>query len=182
MDLDVARGRRCHIPTSSTAQDTSMTTDPKPLLRHTLATLAYRADKALCDAPPGFSTFRAGPSSRSPGEILAHLGDLLDWAAFLARGTQRWQPVTPGDWDADVLRFFAAVQALDVVLQSDLVTDDAARRVFQGPIADALTHVGQLNFLRRLAGSPVKAENYARASAIRAGNLGPRFGGPRAEF
>jgi hypothetical protein len=44
-------------------------------------------------------------------------------------------------------------------------------RLFQGPIADALTHVGQLAMLRRVAGSPAWSENYSVAK-ITAGCVG----------
>ena len=132
------------------------------LLRHTLATLAYRALRALQPAPAGFSAFRAAPGSRSAGEILAHMGDLLDWAAGLLGGDSTWREMPPGEWDADQDRFFAALTRLDQALQQggETVQDKVVMRLFQGPIADALTHVGQLSSLRRLAGAPVQAENY----------------------
>jgi hypothetical protein len=43
--------------------------------------------------------------------------------------------------------------------------------LFQGPIADALTHTGQLAMLRRFAGSPVRGENFYGA-AITVGQVG----------
>jgi hypothetical protein len=152
------------------------------MLRHTLATLAYRADKVLRDAPSDFGSFTVGPTSRTPAEILAHMGDLMDWAAGLAVGSHRWDPKPPAVWADDVARLFAGMRALDEVLANEPVSDENARKVFQGPIADALTHTGQLSMLRRLAGAPVKAENYARAAGIRPGELGPGFSGARVEF
>ncbi|MGH7582525.1 MAG: hypothetical protein ACREL5_04780 [Gemmatimonadales bacterium] len=152
------------------------------MLRHTLATLAYRADKVLRDAPSDFGGFKVGPDSRTPSQILAHMGDLMDWAASLAVGTHHWEPKPPRAWTDDVARFFASTRALDDVLANEKVSDEDARKVFQGPIADALTHTGQLSMLRRLGGSPVKGENYARATGIRVGELGPGFSGPRVEF
>ena len=132
------------------------------LLRHTLATLAYRALRAFHPAPAGFSAFRGAPGSRSAGEILSHMGDLLDWAAGLLVGDSTWREMPPGEWDADQDRFFAALTRLDQALQQggETVQDKVVMRLFQGPIADALTHVGQLSSLRRLAGAPVQAENY----------------------
>ena len=132
------------------------------LLRHTLATLAYRALRSLYPAPAGFSAFRGAPGSRSAGEILAHMGDLLDWAAGLLAGDSTWREMPPGEWDADKDRFFAALTRLDQALQQggETVQEKVVMRLFQGPIADALTHVGQLSSLRRLAGAPVQAENY----------------------
>jgi hypothetical protein len=151
------------------------------LLRHTVATLAYRGGKAVRGAPPEFSGFRAAEGSRSAGQILAHIGDLLDWGVSLARGTHVWHNSAPRDWDADVARFFDALASFDGVLASEAPLGCPAERLFQGPIADALTHVGQLNMLRRLAGSPVRGENYFKAE-IAAGRVGPEQPAPRVEF
>lgn len=150
-------------------------------LRHTLATLAYRAEKALRDAPDGFAQTRAGPASRTAGEILAHMSDLLDWALWIARGEKRWEPMAPTAWDADCNRFFASVAALDAYLASDAPLLAKAEELFQAPIADALTHTGQISMLRRLANSPVRAENYARAH-IEVGRVGRDQSTDRAEF
>jgi hypothetical protein len=150
------------------------------LLRHCLATVAYRGNKALRDAPPGFSSVRPGPGSRSAGEILAHMGDLLDWGASIARGAQTWHNSTPQEWDADVARFFKGLTAFDEALGSD-ASAGSNEELFQGPIADLLTHIGQIGMLRRLAGSPVKGENYAVA-AITTGRVGADQPAPRYEF
>jgi len=151
------------------------------LLRHTVATLAYRGGKVLRGAPQDFSTFRAGPSSRSAGEILAHVGDLFDWALGLANGEHVWNPAAPGEWDAGVARFFDALRAFDERLASDVPLRCPAEKLFQGPVADAFTHVGQLAMLRRLAGAPVKGENYFRADIV-AGRVGPEQSAPGREF
>ena len=158
--------------------------DPDPrlqLLRHTVATLAYRGGKVLRDAPPGFATFAAGPGSRTPGAILAHLGDVLDWACGFVEGQERWQVQPAGAWDGDVERFFAALTRLDALLADAEGADVPAERLFQGPIADALTHVGQLAFLRRLSGAPIKGENYFIAT-IEAGRVGREQEAPIREF
>jgi hypothetical protein len=157
-------------------------TDPaRTVLRHTLATLAYRAGKALRDAPPDFAGFRIGDTSRTPVQILAHMGDLFDWALHMARGTQVWMDSEPLPWDREVERFFEAVARLDAFLASDEPMTGSVEIVFQGPVADALTHVGQINMLRRLAGAPVRGENYARAE-IAAGRVGAEQSAPRREF
>ena len=155
--------------------------DARALLRHTVATLAYRAAKAVRGAPESFASHRAGPSTRAPAEILAHMGDLLDWALSMARGQQAWHVSAPLPWEAEVARFHAALAALDRQLAAPEPLGCSAERLFQGPIADALTHVGQIAMLRRLAGTPVRGENYARAD-IAAGRVGPDQAAPRAEF
>jgi hypothetical protein len=151
------------------------------MLRHTLATLAYRGGKALRGAPPEFAAYRCAPGTRTPGEILAHIGDLMDWALTMADGAQKWQNSPPAEWDAGSARFFEALERLDARLASPEPLGCTAEQLFQGPIADALTHVGQINLLRRLAGSPVKGENYAKA-AIAAGSVGVAQPAPRLEF
>jgi len=150
-------------------------------LRHTVATLAYRASKVLRDAPAEFSGFRAGAGSRSAGEILAHLGDLLDWALSLARGKEQWRDSKPKSWSEDTARFFAALTVFDEYLASDAELHTAPENIFQGSLADALTHVGQIAMLRRLAGAPVRGENYCVAK-IEAGRTGPDQMAPVSEF
>ncbi|HKW01094.1 MAG TPA: hypothetical protein VJN96_14820 [Vicinamibacterales bacterium] len=150
-------------------------------LRHALATLAYRGGKAVRNAPADFSSFQAGPSSRTAGQILAHIGDLLDWGLSLAQGQQRWQDSAPQTWEQDVARFHAALAAFDAYLASGAPIACADEKLFQGPIADAFTHVGQIGMLRRLAGSPVTGENYFRAG-IEIGRLGPEQTPPKREF
>ncbi len=132
----------------------------RAFLRHVLATLAYRGGKALRDAPASFATFQAGPATRTPGEILAHVGDLLDWALSMARGEARWSAAAPRTWEQDAARFHAGLGALDAFLAGDAAIACPAERLFQGPLADALTHVGQLAMLRGMAGAPTLGENY----------------------
>jgi hypothetical protein len=150
------------------------------MLRHTLATLAYRAGKVLRDAPSGFGDFRAIETGRSAAEILAHMGDLMDWAASIAEGRQTWGNAPVQSWDADVDRFFAALERLDGTV-AKAAAGVPAERLFQGPIADALTHVGQLALMRRLAGVPIKGENYFSAE-IAEGRVGREQAPPRREF
>ncbi len=151
------------------------------LLRHTLATLAYRGGKALRGAPPEFAGFHAGESTRTPAQILAHLGDLLDWALSLAEGKQAWHDSPPLDWEPGAARFFAALKAFDQRLSAEAPLACSAEGLFQGPIADALTHIGQIALLRRLAGCPVRGENYLVAE-ITAGRVGPDQASPQREF
>jgi len=158
-----------------------MTDASRELLRHTVATLAYRAGKALRDASPEFSAFAVSPGSRTPGQILAHMGDLLDWGLSMAKGAQRWQNAPVQSWDTDCARFFAALEAFDEYLASEAPLGTSVERLFQGPIADALTHTGQIAMLRRFAGAPVRGENYARAE-ITPGRVGSEQAKPGFEF
>lgn len=158
--------------------------NPQPArqyLRHTVATLAYRAGKALHGAPESFAGFRIGDKTRTPAQILAHLGDLFDWAMSLAKGKHVWHDSEPLAWDSGVQRFFAALGAFDDYLASNKRLGFPPERLFQGPVADALAHVGQIAMLRRLAGAPIKGENYFRAEII-AGRVGPDQAPPAFEF
>ena len=160
----------------------ALTTDPKRgFLRHTLATVAYRGGKALRRAPDRFGTFHIGDKTRTPSQILAHLGDLFDWALSIAQGKPAWRDSAPLSWDAEMERFFAAIQKFDDYLASSEPLHGSAEGLFQGPVADALNHIGQIAMLRRLAGSPILGENYFKAD-IAAGRVGPEQSAPRREF
>jgi hypothetical protein len=159
-----------------------MTSDPKrDLFRHTLATLAYRGGKAVRGAPPEFAAYRAAETTRTPGQILAHIGDLLDWSLSVAKGKEEWHNSAPLPWDREVQRFFAALERLDAYLASDAPLQESGEKLFQGPLADALTHVGQIAMLRRMAGCAMKGENYHRADIV-IGRVGPDQTPPRREF
>jgi hypothetical protein len=156
--------------------------DPKrELLRHTLATIAYRGGKAVRGAPASFAAFQAAEGVRTPARILAHIGDLFDWALSIARGKQEWHDSTPLEWDREVARFFETLGRFDAYLASDAPVDAGAEQIFQGPVADALTHIGQLTMLRRLSGASMKSENYYRADIV-AGRVGSEQMSPRREF
>ncbi|HEV8410609.1 MAG TPA: hypothetical protein VGQ30_08870 [Gemmatimonadaceae bacterium] len=156
--------------------------DPeRALLRHTIATLAYRGGKAIRGAPESFSSFKIGEPPKTPGQILAHIGDLLDWALTLCDGKQAWNNTEPQSWAADSARFHDTLGRFDARIASGAPLSESAGALFQGPIADALTHVGQINMLRRLAGVPIKGENYHRAE-ITAGRVGADQAGARKEF
>jgi hypothetical protein len=156
--------------------------DPKrELLRHALATLAYRGGKAVRHAPDGLAEFQTGEGVRTPGQILAHIGDLLDWALSIAKSQQKWHDSKPLPWEQEVERFFAALKRFDDFLASGEPLHAPPEKLFQGPIADALTHVGQINILRRLAHSPVKGESYYTAE-IETGRVGADQATPKREF
>jgi hypothetical protein len=159
----------------------SQSDSARQLLRHTVATLAYRGCKAVRGASDSFGDFHASPDTRTPGQILAHIGDLLDWALSAARGQQEWHVSAPLPWSDEVRRFFAALEAFDDYLASDSPLQAPAEKLFQAPIADALTHVGQIAMLRRLAVAPVRAENYYVAK-ITVGTVGADQPAPVHEF
>jgi hypothetical protein len=161
---------------------TPSTSDPKrELLRHCLATLAYRGGKAIRNVPNTFADFQAGEGVRTPGKILAHIGDLLDWGLSIAIGKRDWHDSKPLPWEKEVERFFAALKKFDDFLASTEPLQASPEKLFQGPIADALTHVGQVAILRRMAGEPVKGESYYDAE-IMLGRVGADQVKPKREF
>ncbi len=151
------------------------------MLRHVLATIAYRGAKTLRGAPPDFATFTVGNATRTPVQILAHIGDLLEWTLRLAQGQREWRPAEPLAWPAENARFFALLKSLDDFLASGAPLGLPADKLFQGPLADALTHVGQIAMLRRLAGSPVRGEVMIRADVV-PGRVGADQSPPVKEF
>lgn len=149
----------------------SLTIDFKrELLRHLVATLAFRGGIAVSDAPKNFSEFRAGDTARSAGEILAHIGDLVQGSLFLMQGEFVHLQSPVQSWAEDAKRFFAAAREFDSYLASDAPLAQPIEKILQGPIADALTHVGQIVMLRRLARKPIRAESYFTAE-IKAGEI-----------
>jgi|SRR5579862_2137925 len=154
---------------------------PRELLRHTVATLAYRAEKVLRDVPAGFAGTRISASSRTPLEIVLHLGDLMAWATKLAQGDYAWSAGPAAGWNEAGERFFDGLQQLDRALETASFEKYTPEIIFQGPIADALTHVGQLSLLRGAMGASVRPESYARAE-IRAGRVGREQSAVRKEF
>ncbi len=153
----------------------------RQLLRHSVATVAYRGGKALRGAPDHFGSFHIGDKTRTPAQILAHMGDLFDWGLSIAQGQQTWHDSTPLPWSDEVERFFAALKKFDDYLASGEPLHSPAEGLLQAPVADSFTHIGQIAMLRRLAGSPVKGENYFKAE-IAPGRVGLEQSAPRREF
>ena len=158
-----------------------MTDDTRAFLRHTLATLAYRGGKAVRGAPPEFASFKAGPTTRTPAQILAHMGDLMDWMLTLMKGKQAWHDSEPLPWDDEIARFHRCLGEVDAYLAGDEPLQETPEKLFQGPVADAINHVGQIAMLRRIAGAPMRGENYHRADIV-AGRVGADQAAPRREF
>jgi hypothetical protein len=145
--------------------------DSRTFLRHTLATLAYRGARTIRGTDEAFANYGAAETSRTPAKILAHIGDLMDWGLAMAEGRKEWKDSLPLPWDQERARFFAAMKKFDDYLASDKPLQTSTEKLFQGPIADALTHVGQIAMLRRMAGVPAKSENYF-AAEITVGRVG----------
>lgn len=160
----------------------SPVSDPKrEFLRHAVATVAYRGGKAIRNAPSEFAEFRASEGGRTPVQILAHVGDLFDWAMSIASGKEAWSNAKPQQWEKECDRFFATLKKFDDYLASGQTVQAPLDKLFQGPIADALTHVGQIAMLRRQAGAPMKGENYF-AAEISVGRVGADQPAPAYEF
>jgi hypothetical protein len=158
-----------------------MQNDELRVLRQLAATLAYRAAKVLRDVPPDFAQYTCGASARQPVKIVAHLADLMAWGVTIADGDIKWHAAGSDDWDHEVSRFFDGLALLDAALAADRPFKGSVDKLIQGPLADALTHVGQLAMMRGMAGAPVRPESYARAK-IEAGRVGPDQAAPGYEF
>ncbi|HEX2387184.1 MAG TPA: hypothetical protein VHL99_11505 [Candidatus Binatia bacterium] len=155
--------------------------EKRAFLRHAVATAAYRGGKATRGAPDSFASYSPDGSPRTAGKILAHVGDLYDWALTQAQGSEAWKDSEPLPWAREVERFHATVQQFDDYLASDAPLAVTVEKLFQGAVADSLTHIGQLAMLRRLAGTKIKGENYSRADIV-VGRVGSDQAAPRREF
>jgi hypothetical protein len=160
---------------------TSTSDSGRELFRHALAALAYRAGKALRDAPDSFAGFAAGDGGRTASQILAHLGDLMEWALSMAEGSQKWNDSKPLDWKKEVERFFGSLKAFDDYVGSAKEIHAPLEKLLQGPVADALTHVGQLAMMRRMAGAAMRGENYFAAEMV-VGRVGIEQAAPKRSF
>jgi hypothetical protein len=151
--------------------------EKRQLLRHFLAALAYRTQKALRGAPDSFHSFRPAPMVRTPLELVRHMESVLGYArTFFVGGGYSQEPL-PDFW-AEVIRFHATVEDLSRHLESGTpLTGVTPEQLLQGPLSDAMTHAGQLALLRSLAGSPVPPENFVYAH-VRPDNLGPNQSPP----
>ncbi|HEU4879063.1 MAG TPA: hypothetical protein VFT21_06410 [Gemmatimonadaceae bacterium] len=139
-------------------------TESRRLLQHFLAALAYRTQKALRDAPPDFADFRAAPTARTPFEVLWHMTGLIGYARTMFHGGD-FEPGRLSRLSEEVERFHEVLAALSRDFgDSTLVARIRDEQFLQGPLADAMTHAGQLAFLRRLYGAPVPSENFIFAS------------------
>ena len=151
------------------------------VLRHLVATLAYRAAKAVRDVPSEFPHTVVSPTTRRPVLIVAHMADLMAWGMSLAEGRSEWTAAGSDDWRVEVQRFFSGLEALDRRIASSSLPPESIQKLIQGPLADALTHVGQLAMLRGMTGAPLRPESYARARVVR-GQVGPDQASPGFEF
>jgi hypothetical protein len=156
-------------------------TDSRAFLRHILATIAYRGAKAIRNAGPDFAEYGSAETSRTPAKILAHIGDVMDWGLAMSEGRREYHDTAPLPWEKECERFFAVLKKFDDYLASDKPLQVSAEKLFQGPVADALTHIGQIAMLRRMAGVPIKGENYFEAE-ITVGRVGADQASPRKEF
>ena len=138
----------------------------RELFRHLVASLAFRAKIAVAGAPSDFADFKIKETIRTPAEILAHLGDLLQGSLYLMKGELVYLNSSPLSWEDEVKRFFSAVTEFDAYLASDQPLNQPIEKITQGPISDALTHVGQIVMLRRAAGIPIKSEGYFAAEIV----------------
>jgi hypothetical protein len=147
------------------------------LLRHFLAALAYRTQKALRGAPDSFFSFRAAQKVRSPLELVRHMESVLGYArTFFIGGEYNQEPLA--DYHAEIVRFHATLEDIALLLEGDKpLIGITPEQLLQGPFSDAMTHAGQLAILRRIAGSPVKPENFIYAN-IQPGDLSPNQPAP----
>jgi hypothetical protein len=165
----------------STTNTAPAVENSRQLLRHAVATVAYRGGKALRGAPESFAEFELADKCRTPAHILAHIGDLYDWALALCHGRYDWHDSTPLLWQQEIERFFAALKKFDDYLAGESPLGFTVEKLFQGPVADSLTHIGQIAMMRRAAGCPIRGESYFLAE-MAIGRVGDEQAAPVKEF
>ncbi|MBI3273280.1 MAG: hypothetical protein HYZ53_30090 [Planctomycetes bacterium] len=141
------------------------------LLRHAIATLAYRATRAIKGGPAGFPDFEAGKGARTPRDLLSHMANDIEVAVSAMHGNE-YEPPAVGLWETELARFYTALRQMDELLVKYEIPDHVAQALIQGPVTDVLAHIGQLALLRRLAGAPMPGENYMEAD-VEEGRVGP---------
>ena len=149
-----------------------MEQEKREMLKHFLAALAYRTQKAVRDAPSSYASFEAGNCVRTPHDIVEHMDSVLGYARTFFIGGE-YRPTRASEFQTQIRYFHDMLESLLQHLQDGTpMNGTTPERMLQGPFADAMTHAGQLAMLRRLAGSPVPPENFILADVV-AGNVGP---------
>ncbi len=146
--------------------------EKRAMLKHFLAALAYRTQKALRGAPAEFATFRAGPNVRTPHRLIHHMDSVLGYSATFFTGGEYRKPMLD-KFEDEIARLHATLARLAQYLDEGTELRGITPEILlQGPFSDAMTHAGQIAMLRRLAGYPVPAENFIFAT-IAVENLSP---------
>lgn len=140
------------------------------MLRHFVATLSFRFTHALSEAPVSFGDFETGNGVRTPKEIVNHMTSVLNYVKAKLSSNERIRPEHL-TWEMEISRFYETLKEIDTLLWETNHEDELLKKCLQGPLADAMTHVGQLATLSRLAGYPVPGMNYIKAG-IEMGNIG----------
>jgi len=144
--------------------------DTTRILRHLVATIAYRASRSLRNVPEGFESVRLDDTAMSAGELILHMTNVMAFALATVRQTDRLQHRALA-WPQEVTRFYSLLGELDSKLAAGAVLEEGMDlRLVQGPLADILTHIGQLHAMRRKAGAPVDSASYIKAD-VRIGRI-----------
>lgn len=133
-------------------------------LRHTLATINYRFQKSIRKADNNFSDFNLGKGSRSSGEIIIHMFQVLNSTRFFIE--DNWLEKNAPEklsLSREIERFNAELKAIDSILAEKEIGIDYSKRMLQGPLSDILTHIGQIAMLRRLYDEPIEREDFSAA-------------------
>ena len=134
-------------------------------LRHTLATIYYRFNKSVKYRDEAFGDFSLGNESRTPVEIINHMYDVFrSTISFIQEGKILKEQPEKLDLDGEIARFNASIKNLDELFESQEFSENASNRLFQGPLSDILTHIGQISMLSRMNNHPIEGEDFSSAS------------------
>ena len=141
------------------------------MLRHFLASITYRATKAIKNVPETYPAHDLGKGVKTPLRILHHITGVLTYAHSFFEHYDTTH-IDVKSWDAEVGEFYSILSKLDKSIQEKKPKEVTEEQLLQGPLSDAMTHIGQLSMLRRLADSPLPSENFIFAD-VRKGAVGP---------
>lgn len=140
-----------------------ISSDTTRVLRQLVATIAFRASRSLHDAPATLANVRLGEGGMTARELLHHMTNVMSFALATVSATERLRH-DPLGWEQEIDRFYSLLSQVDAKLAEGAVMDPGMDlKLVQGPLADALTHIGQLHAMRRMAGFPVDPTNYIKA-------------------
>lgn len=131
--------------------------------------LGFRYATATHDLRPDFINFKACETAMSMGEVLKHVYWLAWWVngAFKLEENEMDKTLDTIDAyrEATLLKYEQLSNYLSTASDADLLNAELYSKrkdmhlpfwyAINGPIADALTHVGQINSWRRMADNPV---------------------------
>lgn len=109
-------------------------------------------------------SFRPADDVMSIRELVKHIWGLVNWVRISVQGEPHRRPMEIVSVRSDILEMLhelrtAVSEMNDDELSEVTIEGNPLWNIINGPVSDALTHVGQINSFRRLNGNPVPRAN-----------------------